>query len=136
MPRDDAPLLHYAASETDADMYYATGFLAPDAFAWFRAGGRDYLMANDLEIGRAREESSADVVLSLTEYRGRAVKAGVARPGMADILATALRHHRVKRALVPDQFPTGMADALRARGLRLDARPAPFLPARVIKTPA
>ena len=42
-------LLHYAASETDADMYYATGFLAPDAFAWFRAGGRDHLLASDLD---------------------------------------------------------------------------------------
>jgi len=133
---DETPLLHYAASETDADMYYATGFLAPDAFAWFRARGRDYLLASDLEIGRAREESSADVVLSLTAMRARAVKGGVAKPGMADILAAALRHARVRRACVPDQFPLGMADALRKRGIRIDARPAPFLPARVIKTPA
>ena len=65
-------LLHYAASETDADMYYATGFLAPDAFAWFRAGGRDHLLASDLEIGRARDEAGVHSVLSLTEYRERA----------------------------------------------------------------
>jgi Xaa-Pro aminopeptidase len=136
MPRTETPLLHYAASETDADMYYATGFLAPDAFAWFRARGRDYLMANDLEIGRAREESSVDLVLSVTEYRKRAIRGGVPRPGMADILAAALRHRGVRSAVVPDQFPLGMADALRKRGIRVASRPAPFLPARVVKTPA
>ena len=132
----DTPLLHYAASETDADMYYATRFLAPDAFAWFRAKGKDFLVANDLEIGRAREQSAADSVLSLTELRGHAVKAGCARPTMADILATALKRHRVRRALVPDQFPVGMADALRKRGIAIESRPAPFLPERVLKTPA
>jgi len=129
-------LLHYAASETDADLYYATGFLAPDAFAWFRIRGRDYLLASDLEIGRAREESSVDAVLSLTEYRERARRGGVARPGMADVLASALRHRRVRRAVVPENFPLGMADALRRRGLRIEPKPAPFLAARVVKSPA
>ena len=136
MPRAPMPLLHYAASETDADMYYATRFLAPDAFAWFRAGGRDHLLASDLEIGRAREEASVDAVLSLTEYRRRAQRSGAERPNMADILAAALRHRRVRRAAVPDNFPLGMADALRRRGLRLESRAAPFFPERVVKTPA
>ncbi len=136
MARAAVPLLHYAASETDADMYYATRFLAPDAFAWFRAGGRSYLLASDLEIGRAREESEADRVLSLSAYRRRALAAGVARPGMADILAAALRHKRVRRAAVPDQFPLGMADALRRRGIRVTPRPAPFFAERVVKSPA
>jgi Xaa-Pro aminopeptidase len=136
MARADENLLHYAASETDADMYYATRFLAPDAFAWFRVRGRDYLLASDLEIGRAREESGVDVVLSLSEFRERARRAGVERPGMADVLAAALRSRRVRRAAVPEQFPLGMADALRRRGIRLEARPAPFLRDRVVKTPA
>jgi Xaa-Pro aminopeptidase len=136
MPRATTPLLHYAASETDADMYYATRFLAPDAFAWFRASGRDYLLASDLEIGRARDEAAVDTVLSLTEYRERARRAGVKRPGMADILAAALRRKGVKRAAVPEQFPLGMADALRRRGIRIEPAPAPFLPERVVKTGA
>jgi Xaa-Pro aminopeptidase len=75
-----------------------------------------------------------DRVLSLTEYRKRAQAAGVARPGMADILAAALRHHRVRRVAVPDQFPLGMADALRARGLRVTPRPNPFFDERVRKS--
>jgi Xaa-Pro aminopeptidase len=136
MSRAAVPLLHYAASETDADMYYATRFLAPDAFAWFRAGGRDYLLASDLEIGRARAEAEVDTVLSLTEFREKAVRAGTRRPGMADILAAALRSRRVGRAAVPDQFPLGMAEALRRRGIRVEPLPAPFLPERVIKSPA
>jgi Xaa-Pro aminopeptidase len=135
MSRAAVPLLHYAASETDADMYYATRFLAPDAFAWFRAGGRDHLLASDLEIGRAREEAEVDTVLSLTEFRERARRAGAQRPGMADILAAALRSRRIRRAAVPDQFPLGMAEALRRRGIRVEPQPAPFLPERVIKSP-
>lgn len=129
-------LLHYAASETDADMYYATRFLAPDPFAWFRARGRDHLLASDLEIGRAREESCVDAVLSLTRYRKRALRAGVRRPGMADILAAALRHRRVRSVLVPETFPLGMADALRRRGIRVTPRAHPFFRERVVKTPA
>jgi len=129
-------LLHYAASETDADMYYATEFLAPDAFAWFRARGRDHLLASDLEIGRAREESCVDRVLSLTEYRERARRAGTPRPGMADILAAALRSARVRTALVPEQFPLGMADALRRRGIQVRPKPHPFFEERVIKSTA
>ncbi len=136
MSRTAEALLHYAASETDADMYYATGFLAPDAFAWFRAGGRDHLLASDLEIGRAREEARVDVVLSLTEFRDRARRAGAKHPGMADILAAALRSRRVLRAAVPEQFPLGMAEALRRRGIRLEPRPTPFLPERVVKSPS
>jgi Xaa-Pro aminopeptidase len=135
MPRP-AALLHYAASETDADIYYATGFLAPDAFPWFRTRGRDHLVASDLEIGRAREESSVDRVLSLSEFREKARRAGVARPGMADVLAAALRAHGVRAALVPDQFPLGMADALRRRGLRIEAKPSPFFEDRVVKSAA
>jgi Xaa-Pro aminopeptidase len=136
MARDAVPLLHYAASETDADIYYATGFLAPDPFAWFRVGGKDHLLASDLEIGRAREESRADVVVSLTETRARARAAGIGKPTMADLLATALRRARIRRAAVPDQFPVGMADALRKRGIRIEPRPAPFFADRVVKSPA
>lgn len=129
-------LLHYADSETDADMYYATGFHAGDPFAWFRVRGRDFLIASDLEIGRAREEAAVDEVLSMTEYRERARRGGAKRPGMADILATALRKHGARSVSVPDAFPLGMADALRERGIRVTALPNPFFPARVVKTPA
>jgi Xaa-Pro aminopeptidase len=136
MPARAENLLHYAASETDADIFYGSNFGAPDAFAWFTAGDTSYLIASDLELGRAQEESSADEVLSLTEYRARAVKRGVERPIMADILAEALRHKKVKRAFVPETFPLGMADALRERGLVLVVRRSPFFAKRVIKTTA
>lgn len=136
MPARAENLMHYAASETDADMFYGTGFVAPDPFAWFTARGRSYIIASDLELGRCRDESRADEVLSMTEYRKRAIKGGVKAPGMADILVAALRHKKVRTAVVPDSFPLGMADALRQRGITLTARRSPFFPARVLKTPA
>jgi Xaa-Pro aminopeptidase len=131
-----ANLLHYAASEYDADMYYGTGFLAGDPFPWLRVRGRDWIIASDLEIGRAREEASVDGVLSLTTLRKKAVEGGVKRPGMADIIAAALRMKGARSVVVPQQFPVGMADALRKIGITVAAGPSPFLPARVVKTAA
>jgi Xaa-Pro aminopeptidase len=136
MSRNASCLLHYASPETDSDILYATRFGAPDPFAWFRARGKDFLLASDLEIGRARDEAEVDTVLSLTDYRARAKKAGVERPGMADILAAALRHKGSKNVEVPDTFPLGMADALRRRGFVLRARSSPFFGDRVLKTTA
>ncbi len=128
-------LLLYAASESDADIYYATRFVAPDPFAWFRAGRRTFMLASDLEIGRARGQAEVDEVLSITRWRRVTRPKDPRRPGMADILATALRAKGVRSTLVPESFPTGMADGLRARGIRVRVRPSPFFPARVVKTP-
>ncbi|MHC4923947.1 MAG: M24 family metallopeptidase [Planctomycetota bacterium] len=127
-------LLHYADSESDADMFYATRFFAPDPFAWFTTRGRSYVIASDLEIGRARSEAGVDTVLSMTAYRKRAVKAGARRPNMADILVAALKHKKVRSVLVPDRFPLGMAEALRKRGIRVRPRGGIFFPERLIKT--
>ncbi len=129
-------LLLYGASDSDSDILYASGFNAPDPFCWFRAGERTCLVASDLELGRARREARVDEVLSLSAAATSARKRLGRPPRPADVVAEALRSRRVRRAAVPASFPLGMAEALRASGIRLDVRPAPFLPERVVKTPA
>ena len=72
MPRNAAARLLYAASESDADILYPTRFFAPDPFLFVqvqRHGSKQvrrkrYLVMSDLEMDRARAQSSVDRVLS------------------------------------------------------------------------
>jgi Xaa-Pro aminopeptidase len=50
-------LLIIAASENDANLYYASGFLAPDPFVFLQVGGKRLLLMSDLEIDRARAQA-------------------------------------------------------------------------------
>ena len=43
-----------ACPETNADILYAGGFRAPDAFAFLETDGKKFLLLNDLEIDRGR----------------------------------------------------------------------------------
>ena len=57
-------VLMIAASERDANLYYATHFIAPDPFVFIQISGRKFLLMSDLEVDRARKESCVNEVLS------------------------------------------------------------------------
>ena len=61
----------YSASESDANMLWATRFFAPDPFIFIVKRGKRYLIMNDLEIDRAKGQASVDRVLSYSEYQKR-----------------------------------------------------------------
>jgi Xaa-Pro aminopeptidase len=128
-------LLLIACSETDSNIYYATKFLAPDNFIFLRAHGKTLLLMSDLEVDRARAQSSVDQVLSYSEYEERTKKRGVERPEMADVVQTLLEDQGVKELTVPANFPLEYGDALRARGYKLSIKKEPFFEERAIKTP-
>jgi len=128
-------ILLYGASEADADVYYATGMFVPDPFLYLDTGARSLVVMSDLEIGRAREEADVDEVVSLSELNRELKNRGISAPGAADHAAFLLRRHRVRRVEVPDTFPFGLAERLRKRGIRVEARPAPFFRKRVVKRP-
>lgn len=121
----------YAASETDANLYYATRFLVGDPVPFIQVGRRKMLVLSDLELGRGRDEARVDEVLSHSEIlRSLGKKASLAR-----VIESVLRDHGADRCVVPANFPLGLADALRARGIRVRTRPHPFYPERALKTP-
>ena len=64
-------ILIIAASETDANLYYATRFPAPDSFIFIRLKGERILLMSDLEVDRARATATVDTVLSYSEYEER-----------------------------------------------------------------
>ncbi len=128
--------LVYAASERDADMLYATRFLAPDPFLWFEVKGRRRMVVSELEYDRARREARADEVIGFPEMVGPLRKRLGRAPRMAEICAAALKCHGVRRAAVGPDFPLGMAQALGRLGIRVEPCAEGLFPEREIKTAA
>ncbi len=128
-------LLIVASSEQDANLYYATRFWAPDSFLFVQINGRKILVMSDLEVDRARSESSVDEVLSMSKLQSQARKAGAGSAGTAEVLDLLFKEHGVKQAEVPATFPVALADRLRGMGYTLQIRHDPFFPERMAKTP-
>jgi Xaa-Pro aminopeptidase len=126
--------LLYAASETDADVLYPTGFFAPDPFLFVQARGRRLLVMSDLERDRARKQARVDRVLSWTRFAEQVESRGKAATA-ASVIARVLRHLRIRRVEVPRSFPLGLARDLRARRVRVRVAPDPFWPERERKRP-
>ncbi len=126
--------LAWAASERDADMRYATRFLAPDPFLWFEARGKRVIVVNELEFDRARREARADVILGFSEVAAPLRKKLGRAPRAAELCAAVLKRHGVRSALVSPDFPLGMARALARLGVRVAPRDGGLFPEREIKT--
>ena len=132
-PAPPARLL-YAASETEADMLYPTGFFAPDPFLFVQKGKKKILVLSDLEMDRARKQASVDRVMSWSRMAAPLEKSGT-RASPADVIARTLEQLKIKRVDVPESFPLGLAMELDERGIRLDLVPDPFWPERATKRP-
>jgi Xaa-Pro aminopeptidase len=128
-------LLIVAASERDANLYYATRFLAPDTFIFMQTATHKILLMSDLEIDRAKAQATIDVVLSYSAYEKKLKDQGITEPKAADIIKAVLQEFGVTDLVVPTNFGVDLADALRERGLRLSTRKEPFYPERAIKSP-
>jgi Xaa-Pro aminopeptidase len=133
-PRTDANLI-IAASEADANLYYATRFLAPDPFVFLGHGAEKILLISDLELNRARAQAAVDSVLAIREYENRVKAAGTERPTVTDALFELLKERRVRSLLVPGSFPIEHADRLRGRGITIHVKSEPFFEERLVKLP-
>src|SRR4051812_41379482 len=123
-------LLMVADSDHDANMLYAVGMFVPDAFIYLRLRGREYIAMSDLEIDRARKQAPHCKVLSYSRYQKKLKEAGTKRPGMADVVSAILRERGVRRVLVPNNFPLGLAGDLKKYRITVKPRPGTFFPER------
>ena len=123
-----------AASEIDSNLYYATGFLAPDPFIFIQCGEEKILVMSDLEVDRARNQGRVDTVLSYSAYEARLRESGTKPPGLLDVLDMVLLERNARRLLVPGNFGIEYADSLRARGYTLTVKREPFFDERVVKS--
>ena len=125
----------YAASEQDANLYYATGFWAPDPFLFAQIAGRKLLVMSDLEVDRARAQSKVDEVLSFSRLQAQAKAKGNGPAGVAEVADALFKERGVKQVSVPAGFPIGLGDRLRAKGYELKVGKEPFFPERMVKRP-
>lgn len=130
---NDKVLLIIADSERDSNMYYATGFTAPDPFVFIQNGDEKIMITSDLELDRAKSESNADKVLSLSQYERILKKRGNSFACLIEIVTTALREMNIKSLQVPANFSVEYADFLRKNGFRLEVKKEPFFDSREIK---
>jgi len=126
--------LIYSASESDANMLWATRFFAPDPFIFIETRGKRYLVMNDLELDRAKSTAAVDKVLSYSYYQKQWQRRGTQFPSAAQILFDVFGDLKIKRVEVPSTFPVQLADQLRGMKIRVEPRPDPFWPEREFKT--
>jgi Xaa-Pro aminopeptidase len=117
--KSDEALLMIASSEVDANLYYATRFVAPDPFIFFQTGGEKILVMSDLEIDRARAQARVDRVLSYSRYEEKAGTRGGARPKLADVLHEVFSEFGIRRLFVPPDFPVEKAMLLEEKGFEI-----------------
>lgn len=123
-----------SASEIDANLYYATRFVAPDPFIFVQTGAEKIVVMSDLELDRAKKEARVDTVLSYSAYEQMAREKGAEAPALLDVLDLVLRERNARHLLVPGNFGIEYADGLRARGYTLSVKREPFFEARLVKS--
>lgn len=131
MPKQD--LLIIASSEKDADLYYATKFIAPDAFVFVQVREKKYILASDLEIDRAKKQARVHGVFSLSrlaaEYKQKHKKAC----SFTELVLYFLKKLKVKSILVPGNFPVHYYEPLKRSGLRIRYQKGVFFRERLTK---
>jgi Xaa-Pro aminopeptidase len=120
MPTNSIPRLIYAASESSADMLYATRFFVPDPFLYLEQNGKKSILLSDLEIDRGRREAKVDEVISLSLIQRPLEKRLKKKPTIEQTIERFLHQRRVRRAAVPNDFPLGLAHALNVSGIKLE----------------
>lgn len=117
-----------ANSEHSADMFYATGFRAPDPFIYFSYGSRKAMILSALEFDRGKTESHQGIKIFRYEDF---IKNG--RRGMGDVLRVLAKSLKVEQFRVPADFPLALADFLRKHKIDVVARAKGFFPERKFK---
>jgi len=131
-----APRVLFAASERNADILYASKFLAPDPFIYILHLGKKYLIVGDLDIDRARKEAQVDCIVSSSKL---ALELGkkqsfCSSPEEAEVLTLFLKRHGISQIEVPAAFPLFMAESLRQASITVQWIPDPFWPQREKKS--
>jgi Xaa-Pro aminopeptidase len=126
-------LLIVADSEHDANMLYAVGMFVPDPFIYLRLKGRSHVVISDLEMDRARRQAVHCRILSLSRCLKSLQRAGVKKPGLAQVIRLVLRQQRLKKIHVPPNFPLGLARQLRRVGVRVKVKDEGIFPQRELK---
>ena len=120
------------STKHSADLFYLTGFRAPDPIIWMQLGRRKILMLSELELDRAKKEATADLFVSLKTYFAKAQKV-FSRALLIHAAAVYLKEKGVKKIEVPSSFPAGCLRTLEELEFKVSVVEADFVPARRAK---
>lgn len=127
-------LLFYSDTHASRDLLYFGRFECHDPFIALLHKGKKIAVLNALEFGRGLKESGFDEILPLEPLQAEARKLRPdIRPTPADIIALLASHLRIRRFVVPDEFPAGLLEHLRRLCLDVTVSPDSVLPGREIK---
>lgn len=131
---DTDPFLMVSESVYNADMYYATGFLAIDSFVYFNSKSEKLLVSN-MELGRARKESTVKAVFPTSNYgiMEKLMKHKDPDEAYCEMIVEFLNSENVKRIAVPYNFSVHLADYMRKEGFSVLPTKSPFREMREVK---
>jgi Xaa-Pro aminopeptidase len=129
-------LLLVADSERCADMLYAVGMFVPDPFIYLRVQGRPIIVMSDLKIDRARHEAPHCRVISLSRIQRKLRSLGAKKTGDGHVIRDLFRTYGIKKAIVPHDFPLGLATELRKLKLKVKPANSALFPERQVKSAA
>ncbi len=129
-------LLFYSDTHASRDLLYLGRFECHDPFIAFTYRGKKTAVLNALEYGRGLKESAFDEILALEPLVAelRKLDPSAPRPAAAEIVALLAARKRIPAFTVPDEFPAGLLERLRSRGLTVTVAEGLVLPEREIKT--
>ena len=114
--------LFYASSETCADLWYLSGFCAPDAFLFFQTDKGAVAAVSCLELGRARKECRPSVKVADVQHLEEVFGIEAEPAGgnwFLRMVHTVCRGTGVWEWNVPASFPLEYADLLRGAGIQV-----------------
>ncbi|HEY9245414.1 MAG TPA: M24 family metallopeptidase, partial [Candidatus Methanoperedens sp.] len=126
--------LMVSESEHNADMYYATGFLAYDSFIYLNSKN-EKILVSDMELGRAQKESGIKDVIPTSRH---GIMEKIRKLKDADfaycmMIIEFLHREDAGRIAVPYNFPVQLADCIRSEGFKLVPIKSPFRDMREVK---
>ena len=123
MPKNIKMIL--ASGETCSDIRYAAGFSTPDDFFYYEAGENRGVICSALEYNRACAQAKAGVAVRAESELGG--------PDRVEILRNLAAELHTDGFCVPQDFPLGMAEKLRAAGISVVPFDGTFFPEREFK---
>lgn len=118
-------MLFYSDSAKNVNMYYLTGFLAPDPFVFLkRSDGDPLLVVSTMELSRAKKESRVKDVRSFFDYNYVKIVKSAPNPKIGALkFVAALAKKELgtsDKVYVPPNMPVTVADALRSEKLKIE----------------
>jgi Xaa-Pro aminopeptidase len=130
------PVLLYGAPDALPDLFHAIPVGIIDPFLYGEAGGRRFATVSSLDSDKVAA-FGVEVLDPYTLGADELLASGIPRHLYeVEIALRACQEIGIDRALVPSEFPLGVADHLRKGGVALEVAPETFVARRRAKTTA